>query len=363
MAKYEGVRERVKGKRYEIYFRPFKGSKVIFRNIEAASLRDAYDKRFDIVTEYRKDLNLSNENGERLTVGFAEIWEKLQQDLLADSISKKQRGKHGKVFSRIFIDFCTKYYPHIKNARQLTLAFFKDYKSYYINELNRSNGWRSESMVVKAIMNRIYQFGFCDKNIIERLKELKKPKPNKREFPDISKSDIKKLLIFIKNDRIDYYRIIYFIYRTGRRREEATLIKKDDVIWDGITPKAINIRAETTKMREKAPLEYLDKDLESLIRQAASNNKAEWLFPNRLGRKCTSNRVCDYLKEASMKTIGITITPHYFRHRLVTECGKANMPIIDVKAITGIRDNEVLLKYYSHSTQTGQGKVLAITRL
>jgi len=363
MAKYEGVRERVKGKRYEINFRPFKGSKPVFRNIEALSLRDAYDKRIDMIVEYKKNLGVVEEDKRLYLTGFAEIWEKLQQDLLADKISKKQREKHRKVFNRLFVEFLNKNYSHIKNAKQLSLPFFKEYKNYYINELNRPNGWRMELTVVKAIMNRMYEFGFCGIDIIEKIKILKKPKANKKDFPNISKSDIKKLLSFIKEDRSDYYFPIYFMYRTGRRREETTLIKRSDVAWKGIKPIAINIRAETTKMKEKAPLEYLDEDLEQLIRQAVNSNRTEWLFPNRFGRKCTSNRICDYLKATSHRIIKIAITPHYFRHRLVTECGNANMSIPDVKAISGIKDNEVLLQYYSHSTETGQKKVLEITRL
>ena len=60
---------------------------------------------------------------------------------------------------------------------------------------------------------------------------------------------------------------------------------------------------------------------------------------------------------------GNKITPHYFRHRYFTECGKANLPIADVKAISGIKDIQVLLEFYSHSTAEGQDKVLGTTRL
>ncbi|NQT06114.1 MAG: site-specific integrase [Candidatus Omnitrophica bacterium] len=154
-----------------------------------------------------------------------------------------------------------------------------------------------------------------------------------------------------------------FQLRTGRRRQETTLILKKDVVMKGFKPLAIDIRAETTKTKEKAPLSCLDEDLERLIRQSLSNNKTEWLFPNRLGRKCTPDKVYEYLKKASEQVIGIRITPHYFRHRFITECAKANAPIADVKSISGIKDNEVLLKYYSHSTIEGQKKVLATTCL
>lgn len=40
-----------------------------------------------------------------------------------------------------------------------------------------------------------------------------------------------------------------------------------------------------------------------------------------------------------------------------------NVPIADVKAISGIKDIQVLLEFYSHSTAEEQDKVLAITSL
>lgn len=204
-----------------------------------------------------------------------------------------------------------------------------------------------------------YEIGF---QVNGKRKELKKPPPTKKTYPDINKSSIEKLLAHIKQDRPDYYGVIYFMYRAGRRREEITLIEKRDVVLRGFKPIAINIRAETTKKRVTAPLTFLDEDLERHIRSAMSNNKTKWLFPNHLGNRCTPNRLCDYLKKKSTEIIGVTITPHYFRHRLCTECGKKNVPIADVKAITGIRDTNVLLEFYSHSTIKGQRQVLEITK-
>ncbi len=70
-----------------------------------------------------------------------------------------------------------------------------------------------------------------------------------------------------------------------------------------------------------------------------------------------------YLKEASNKILGMEITPHYFRHRFLTECGKANVPMADVMNISGIKDIKVIIGYYSHITEEGQNKVLAVTEL
>ena len=70
-------------------------------------------------------------------------------------------------------------------------------------------------------------------------------------------------------------------------------------------------------------------------------------------------KTCSYISIG----VGCKVTPHYFRHRFFTECGKANVPMVDVKAISGIKDNNVLLQHYLHSTVEGQDKVLAVTGL
>ncbi len=365
--KYEGVRERVKGKRYEIYFRPFKGSKKIHRNIEASSLSEAYYKRQEIVTEYCKELGVSDEDKRRLSAGFAEIWEKLYRDLLTENKPDKTKSHYRHTFWRMFGEFREKRYPHVQGPHQLALPFFREYRNYYANDLGRPDGIRSELIFVKSIMNRLYMLGYCKEDLIKKLNEIKKPRAKKKEYPNISKSDIGKLLSNIKNDRPDYYYPLAFIARTGRRIAETTLIKKEDVEFQGLKPVRINIRAETTKAKEKAPLMRLDSDLESLVRQAYNNGKSEYLFSNKWGRKCTPNKIREYLKKTAAvylgHEIGNKITPHYFRHRYFTECGKANLPIADVKAISGIKDIQVLLEFYSHSTTDGQDKVLGATRL
>lgn len=134
----------------------------------------------------------------------------------------------------------------------------------------------------------------------------------------------------------------------------------------GLNPVKLNIRAETTKTGVKAPIETLDGELAGIVKQAynaGSKHKTTYLFSTRLGRKCSKNSVRTYLKEASSKILGIEITPHYFRHRFLTECGKANVPIIDIMNIAGIKDIKVVMNYYSHTTKDGQNKVLAVTKV
>ena len=74
-------------------------------------------------------------------------------------------------------------------------------------------------------------------------------------------------------------------------------------------------------------------------------------------------RIREHLKRVSRQILGVKITPHYFRHRFLTECSKANMPIVDVMVISGIKDINVIVKYYSHSTDVGLTKVLESSRV
>ena len=365
--KYEGVREKVKGKRYEIYFRPFKGSKKIHRNIEAVSLTEAYYKRQEIVAEYCKDISVTGEDINRLSAGFAEIWEKLYRDLLTENKPDKTKNHYKHTFWRMFGEFRERRYPHITNAGQLSLPFFREYRNYYANDLGRPDGVRAELIFVKAIMKRLYMLGYCKEELIKKLNEIKKPRARKKAYPEISRSDIRKMFLKIKSDRPDYYYPLMFIARTGRRIAETTLICKEDVEFRGLKPVRINIRAETTKSKEKAPLMRLDSDLENLVRQAYTRGRSKYLFSNKWGRRCIPNKIREYLKGAVKEyfgeEIGGKITPHYFRHRFFTECGKAKIPLADVKAISGIKDVQVLLNFYSHSTTEGQDKVLSITRM
>ncbi len=361
--KYEGIRERVPGKRYEVSWRPYKGADRIFRNIEAPSLSEAYYKRQQLISEHSRSLSVPEEDRKRLTTSFADMLEALERDVRADNRAKKTLGRYKNTYQRIFGKFREERYPHILSLGQTRLPFFREYKNYYATELASAGGADMEMGVVKAIVKRLKALGYCGQGLIDELKDIKKGKKVKKAYPNIPDSKLKDLFDYIRRDRPDYYRPLYFMFRTGRRREETTLIEKKDVILNGVEPVSINIRAETTKTGEKAPLNYLDQDLKKLIQSALSNNKTKWLFSNRLDNKCTANKLYEYLKRTSKEIIGVEITPHYFRHHFCTKAGSMNMSIPDVKAVSGIKDNDTLLNYYSHSTQEGELKVLSITRL
>ena len=358
-SKISGVREIIKGERYEINY--VVNRKRFQHRIDAKSLTDAYNIKLTHIANKRKELEGTFEDRDRLTADFFEAWDRLNATLLADNLPPKTVHHYKKTYGRLFNDFRNKIYPNIQSFNQLKLSFFEEYKSYYVNNLKRPKGWRGELGYVKTIIMRLYRLGYCSKELVEILKEMKKPQPNKKDYPNIPASKIKELLQSIKQEHSVYYYPIYFMCRTGRRVNEVTLIERKDVEWQGLRPLQINIRAETTKMKVTAPLVRLDPALEQIIKESYninSNRKTVFLFPNRLGKKISPDKLRVYLKEKSEKIIKLKITPHYFRHRFLTECGKAGVPMVDVMSISGIKDVDVLVRFYSHNTEEGLSKVL-----
>ncbi|NQU73483.1 MAG: site-specific integrase [Candidatus Omnitrophica bacterium] len=335
--------------------------------IKATSLKEAKIIRAEHIVGLRKQMPVPENEQSRFNATFEEVWGKLHADLQADGLPRKTFLRYRKVFERV-CDFRNKKYPHIKSVSQVTLPFLTEYRGYFVNTLKRSpnGGLRAELIVLKAMLRRLKRLGFCDKTIIESLDELKRPKGGKKMYPNITNSQIKNLLNYINKNKPCYYYPIYFMCRTGRRVEETTLIERRDIVWAGLNPSKINIRPETTKTKEETPLERIDEDLAKVMKEAynfGSKHKTVYLFCNNRGKKCSSRTLLRHLSDVSQKIIGIKITPHYFRHRFLTECGKANVPLIDTMNIAGIKDTNVVTKYYSHTTTDGQDKVLAVTRV
>jgi len=128
----------------------------------------------------------------------------------------------------------------------------------------------------------------------------------------------RKLFVFIKRDRPHYYYPLYYAFRTGRRITETLMLEKRDVVWDGLNPVRINIRAETTKMKAAAPMLTLDEDLRKTIKESIQRNrgiKTKHLFPNEKGKMCKYDRVRLYLRKVSPPILGVEIKPHHLRLR------------------------------------------------
>ena len=251
MKRYSGIRQ-IDADTYEINFRPQKGADRIFKRIKAQSVKEASVKMAELITEAQKIKEPEKDQRENLT--FDEIYPAFERNILADNLAKKTIYGLKKVYSRIFTEYRLKKCPQITKLSQLDLPFFLEYKAYYAVELKRPRGLRAELGRVVNIMHRLRRLRYCSESIVKDLREIKIPERVKKDYPEITDSNIKAFLARIKSERPDFYGPVYFMVRTGRRVEETTLIERKDIVWNGIKPVKVNIRAEITKMRRNAPL-------------------------------------------------------------------------------------------------------------
>lgn len=333
--------------------------------IHAATIKAAREEREKRKVELREERKDSS-NGQRHDATFEDAWVKLEADLLSDKVSTKNVQRHKRIYHGMFFEFLPMRFSELKSPSQLTLPFLLEYKNHFVNELKRdaNGGWRAELICIKSMIRRLKKLGFCSKNIVEELLELRRPNSEKKEYPDIPKNELKKLFDFMKQERLQYFYVFKFALITGRRINEITSIEKKDVEWHGLMPIRINIRGEITKMKKDAPITRLSDELKQIIIKASQRNpQSKYVFSGSESSRCKPDRLREYLKRISKNILGVALTPHYFRHRFMTECGKARVPFADVSNISGIRDIEVMQRHYAHSTESGQDSVFAVTTL
>ncbi|HAJ57544.1 MAG TPA: hypothetical protein DCL35_07235 [Candidatus Omnitrophica bacterium] len=200
---------------------------------KTCSLSEAKLERAKMIAELEERSSKPQGEQERFNSGFDEAWQKLDADILADDISKKGYLRYKKVYTRLFDDFRTVHFSSVKSPGALSFPFFQEYKNYFINQLGHDpkGGWKAELICVKSLLNRLKKLGYCKKELVEDMKQMKRPKPNKKSYPNIPNSKIKEMLDFIRANKPDLYPLIYFICRTGRRITETTLIQRKDVEW------------------------------------------------------------------------------------------------------------------------------------
>jgi len=360
--RYSGVREIAKGI-YEINFQ-IDGVRTQARR-EASSEKEAYLIRCEEMSSFKKKhTSVADEVKDRPYAEFRKGYRKIREKLKAQNRPHKTILHYKKTYWWLFYEYRKKKFPSVKNFSQLTPIFFEEAENYFVNVLGLK--WRAEKTYIDTITKKLFNLGYVSEDIIKKLKEMGKPPQTQKDYPNIDERKLEAMFEFIKKDRPDYYRALYFIKKTGRRIEETTLYRRDDLIWDDkrLTPLWINVRPSTMKVKDKRlPLNEL-LGLESIIIDACRNGqfKAEpYLFLNRKGRHLQQSKARDYLKAMSKDYLGVEITPHFFRHRFMTLCATNSVSMRDAMAIAGISDTETAMRYYQHTTPQGRQKALEIS--
>ena len=357
MGRFHGVR-RIKQDKYEINFRT--GSRRVYKRVSAGSMREAFLLRSELMRQYGTSADIKSC---REKLSFADILNELIIDMKADNLRAKTISRVCNTYETFFVKFLPLRYPEVAQMKQINARVINDYKKFVVYDMGRSRGWRAEITIVKLIFSRLIRGGYCPASVKDDLAEFKRPAQQQKDYVYISKQEKQQLLVYVKEDKPAYFGVLYFLVRLGWRIEETLSIKKENLRWKGTRPVVIKLKSEDRKNKRNFELATIDDDLAEVIIYYARISETEWLFPNSKGSKIKSDKFRIYLAKVSINVIGKRLTPHDFRHSLVTEMGLANMPIRDVMAITGHTDINVVLKYYSHSTPEGRENVLKKTKI
>jgi len=372
-------RKRRIGKVYELY--SYQDNKrIALGTVKAKNKTHAFEIREERLLRHKKESKEQSLNKDYLNASFEEGWTILERKLW--ELDPKTINGIKNCYKRMFLKFAPTKCSDTKTFSDINVNFFLEYKRYFWNEIEnpkegtrgRPGGWRSEIIRVKNILSKLKDAGCCPKSLLEEVrkhKDLKTPMAKSPEYEDIAKEKFNKIFAYMKQDRSDYYDLTFLQYWTGRRISECTLLEKGDVMSGGYKqgnmPLEIKVRKEICKGNKNSPdpisipLEW-NPELQRHIKEMLKK-KGKWLFPNRYGRRCTPNRIRDYLRKVSVKIIGRKVTPHDFRRNLVTVLKRDGMGDKDIMAITGHHDANVLNRHYSFSTPTGRKRAYGVLSL
>ena len=91
------------------------------------------------MAEKRRNISAQIDNGQRLNAGFSDARERLYSDILADNLPKKTIQHYLRTYNRLFNEFLSLKFPQLNSFNQLSLPFFKEYKTKICSTVISSN--------------------------------------------------------------------------------------------------------------------------------------------------------------------------------------------------------------------------------
>ncbi len=347
--RYVGIRP-TGNNSYEISY--YAGNARKQYRIQASSMREAFFIRAEHMAKRGKEV---------AAIAFPDLKTRLEMKLRVDGLRPQSIINYMAKFRNFFEVFLPA--KKITDINKITKEIIEDYKREVVISRGRTTGWRDELTKLKAIIKKLVDIGCCNKEIYyDVLTGFKRPKRVNKLYKEVTREQMKKLLNYIKKDKLDYYGITYMIMRLGWRRGQVISIKRRNITWLGRRPLEILIEPQDTKTKEPFVLRNIDEELAKVIRQyALDRRKTIWLFPNKRNNMHHPNHYTTYINKTSQKVLGITLTPHDFRHSFCTRMLKDHTPR-DIMAITGHKDIESF-NIYTHPTSEGTKKVIADSKL
>ena len=276
-----------------------------------------------------------------------------------DPCAQRTINKAFNVYDRFFLEFIPQRNPSVRRIDDLPKGVFLDYRSHITIE--KKLMWRNEIQALKTIISRFWRSDYCNDRVYKEIRTIPTPMFEMKKRIILTVEERIKLLEFTRINKPTFYYVTYFLTKLGWRIGETLSIKKANVKWVQGEPSEILIEREFRKNRKEFVLETIDQKLAQVIKECLNNQKNKqsiFLFPNSKGNMIKDDVYRKYLAKVSEQVIGREITPHEFRHSLVTLLKSQNCPDKDIMGITGHVDRDVLNNYYAHTTNDGRSKVL-----
>ena len=276
---------------------------------------------------------------------------------------KAQLIQGTKVYKCLFKDVCEMWFETTKSNLQyntqkmyrLNLKYLEPLYKKPINKLKTQDIMpifedflqkpRTYNMILLTL-NQIFEFAidedFCTKNIVRKIKPLKKLKVEKKP---LTFEQIK--LIEYSLDLEPRLLISYFLICTGLRREELIPLRYEDIDGDVIhINKAVYfehnqpvIKTTKNELSRDVPL------LENLKNKLPPGSGL--IFPNEKGNMMSETTYKRKIAFCS-KYLGIPFTGHQLRHTYATMLYNSNVPIKEAQYFLGHKDIRILLNIYTH---------------
>lgn len=181
-----------------------------------------------------------------------------------------------------------------------------------------------ERAIISSFFNWLFNESMIARNPVGSISKIKTQKKVKKAF---SKTDLEKIrsACTAGRDRA----MVEFMLSTGCRVEEMTSIKVEDV--DFIKNEIIILG----KGNKERILYFNEVASHYLIKYVEARPESEYLFPNRMGGRRTTDSVRKLLKEIESRTDVTDIHPHRFRTTFATDKYKSGMNIFDIAVLMG----------------------------
>ena len=152
-------------------------------------------------------------------------------------------------------------------------------------------------------------------------------------------------------ETIREHAIIEFLYSTGARVSELTVIKKSDINW---YDKSVRLFGKGKKHR----ISFLNAKAEVALKKYLElrDDDCEYLFatikrPYRNLSKDGVEKIVRNIARRASDSVGKHITPHILRHTTATTALQSGMPIADISKLLGHESIDTTMIYVKSSLE------------